>query len=60
MTRHCVPADDSETLCVVVPKFLKGGLMEVAKRLGDSVSSVVRIALLEYLIKQGKAHDEVR
>lgn len=60
MTRHCVPADDSETLCVVVPKFVKGGLKDIAKRLGDSVSSVVRIALLEYVIKQKKAHDEVR
>lgn len=60
MTRHCVPADDSETICVVVPKFIKGGLKDIAKRLGDSVSSVVRIALLEYVIKQEKAHDEVR
>ena len=60
MTRHCVPADDSDALCVVVPKFLKGGLREVAKRIGDSVSSVVRSALLEYLIKQRKNSDEVR
>ena len=31
-----------------------------AKRIGDSVSSVVRSALLEYLIKQRKNNDEVR
>lgn len=47
-------------LCVVVPKFLKGDLREVAKRTGDSVSSVVRSALLEYIIKQRKNSDEVR
>jgi hypothetical protein len=46
-SRHCIPAEDSTTINVVVPKTLKKRVRGVADLMSHSVSDAVRGYIVE-------------